>query len=382
MAIAAFSPFLGSFVEDLDNILTEVCERLQLTPARYDLAVERYNALNRVLESSESPFRLLKPEIYPQGSMELGTTVRPLSGDPHDLDLVLQLSVEYQRVDPLRLLQSLYSFMKQNGTYSSMTFLKKRCVRIEYADEFYLDILPACLNSAAGGTCIRVPDRELGGWTDSNPLGYAKWFKQRSVTASIGLVVDRAAPVPSQQAVAEKSRLQLAVQLSKRWRDIHYADVDQKLAPISIVLTTLAAEFYRGESSVSEALLSILNGVVGAIDASRRAGEKHLRIVNPSNRAEDLSEKWDENPAAYEAFVQGVRDFQTRWSRLMGQGANVDDELLKLFGAPVTDTLRKRATQMRKMHQEGALGVTSLGTIVPAASAAIKARPNTFYGQE
>jgi len=51
-----------------------------------------------------------------------------------------------------------------------MVKLKKRCVRIVYKDEFYLDILPACRDHGNGGTCIQVPDRELGNWTPSNPL--------------------------------------------------------------------------------------------------------------------------------------------------------------------------------------------------------------------
>ena len=382
MAIATYSSIPKSFVDDVDNLLSEVCEQLQLAPYRYDLAVDRYNALNKVLESGDSPFRSLGPNIYPQGSMKLGTTVKPLGGEPHDLDLVLQLSLDHDHVDPMRLIQKLYGFLEQHGTYGPMTSLKNRCVRIEYADDFYLDLLPACRNSVRGGTCIKVPDRALQGWTDSNPLGYAKWFKEKSVLTFVRTVLDSAAPVPPQQAVSEKSRLQLVVQLSKRWRDLYYSDMDPDLTPISIVLTTLAADFYRGELSVSEALMSVLNGIVGAIEASRRAYEKHLRVLNPSNTAEDLSERWDSNPSAYDAFVDGVRDFHKRWSELMRRRGNVNAELKSLFGEPVTTVLKKRAMEVKSLNRDGKLGVTSSGAIALTANAAVRARPNTFYGKE
>ena len=72
--VAPARAFSQSFTAGLDELLYMVCEELQLTAARYDLAVERYNTLNRVLESPQSPFRYLAPQIYPQGSMALGTS--------------------------------------------------------------------------------------------------------------------------------------------------------------------------------------------------------------------------------------------------------------------------------------------------------------------
>ncbi|HMK21846.1 MAG TPA: nucleotidyltransferase [Terriglobales bacterium] len=253
MAVSQVFDASENFTAGLDELLFEICEDLQLSGSRYDLAVERYNTLNRVLESTESPFRFFKPDIYPQGSMALGTTVKPLEG-PHDLDFVLQLSRNHNTVDPMILIRTLYGFLKGHGTYGSVVTPKNRCVRITYADEFYMDVLPACHNAAASGTCIKVPDRALKTWSDSNPIGYVGWFRQRSKILRVDRVLDRAAPVPPQQAVSEKSTLQLVVQLVKRWRDLYYTAGAAELAPISVVLTTLAAHCYQGERSVSSAL--------------------------------------------------------------------------------------------------------------------------------
>ncbi|MGP0019425.1 MAG: nucleotidyltransferase [Candidatus Sulfotelmatobacter sp.] len=380
VAAPAFSAS-NEFSADLDDLLFQICEELQITSARYDLAVARYGTLNTLLESSESPFRHFRPEIYPQGSMALGTTVAPIKG-PHDLDFVLQLSRDYSTVDPMALIRTLYDFLRGNGIYRAMTTLKNRCVRIEYADEFYMDVLPACLNVAAGRGCIKVPDRALKGWSDSNPKGYIEEFEKKSKMIFVGRMLDKAAPVPDRQAVAEKKPLQLVVQLSKRWRDLYYANLDPKLAPISIVLTSIAAETYRGGRSVSQALTSMLGGVVDLIDLSRRRGEQHLHLYNPSNRAEDLTERWDSNPAAYDAFESGIRDFWRRWSRLMAGHANPYSELAQLFGEPVTAVLKKRAQGVQKSRGGQSLGVTGTGRIAPAAAAAVPIKRNTFYGTE
>ena len=313
--------------------------------------------------------------------MALGTTVAPIKG-PHDLDFVLQLSRDYSTVDPMALIRTLYDFLRENGIYRGMTTLKNRCVRIEYADEFYMDVLPACLNVAAGRGCIKVPDRALKGWSDSNPKGYVEEFEKRSKMIFVGRMLDKAAPVPDQQAVAEKKPLQLIVQLSKRWRDLYYANLDPKLAPISVVLTTLAAETYRGERSVSQALTSMLGGVVDLIDLSRRRGEQHLHLHNPSNRAEDLTERWDSNPAAYGAFERGIRDFHRRWSRLLAHQVNTHSELTELFGEPVAAALKKQAQGVQESRRAEKLGVTGGGRIAPLGIASVAIKRNSFYGTE
>jgi hypothetical protein len=369
-----------NFSPQLDFLLLHVCEELQLPESRYNLAVQRYGTLNTVLENSASPFRAFRPLIYPQGSMALGTTVAPLKGQ-HDLDFVLQLSCDYFRVQPMPLIRSLYEFLQQNGKYRSMTELKNRCVRITYADDFYMDILPACLNPSGGNKCIKVPDCAVRGWSDSNPKGYIEWFEKKSHTLFVGQMMDKAEPIPDQQAVAEKTTLQLAVQLLKRWRDIHYADQGCEFAPISIVLTTLAGEFYRGDRSVSRALMEILVRTVQLIDESRRRGEPHLRLCNPSNTAEDLTERWDSNTTAYDAFERGIRDFRNRWANVMDRKVNIDSELVLLFGETVTDILRKDRQSTQKARIDGNIGVMSTGIITSAAGRVGSVRPNTFYGE-
>jgi hypothetical protein len=257
-----------------------------------------------------------------------------------------------------------------------MVELKNRCVRIVYANEFYMDILPACQDHAAGGTCLQVPDRQVKSWKASNPIGYANWFKWQ---AELGprLLLEKAMPVPAQQRTEDKRPLQLVVQLMKRWRDIYYAGADG--APISIVLTTLAAEYYKGEQSISEALLLILRRIVTAIADAEQQGTR-LVVCNPSNVAEDLSERWNGDRKAYELFTSGIRNFCDEWERLITEGGNANGELDRLFGETIQQIRVKKAQRLQEARKAGMLGVTSAGRITTATASVMALRPNTFHG--
>jgi hypothetical protein len=363
--------------EQLDTLLLDVCEELQLAPTRYQLAVERYGAVNQLLEHHGSPFQFFRPRIFPQGSMALGTTSKPVEG-PHDLDFVLQIDAPYWQWHPLAGLHALYQFLSGNETYRRMISPKNRVVRLTYADEFYMDILPAYTDTASGGTCILVPDRARVSLCTSNPEGYIVWFRNKCFTRR-RLLLDKAKPVPSQQAVHEKEPLQLAVQLLKRWRDLAFED--QCLAPISVVLTTLAATNYQGEDSVSDAFSTILAGIVNAIALADLNGERII-VCNPTNHREDFGERWDANPAAYSAFTTAIRKLQKEWAVIVTGGRETNKELERLFGEYVRTAFVKRTQRLQEARKASALAVGSTGAITGLGSGVTRIPLNVFHGDE
>jgi Second Messenger Oligonucleotide or Dinucleotide Synthetase domain len=372
------------FTEDpalqLDDVLYEICEDIQLSRFRHEQAQERYKALAHVLESEESPFRLQRPFIYPQGSMRLGTTVRPLRG-PHDLDFVMQLSRSHNEIRPMTLLLTLFKYLNEHSTYGPMVSLKNRCVRIEYANEFYLDILPACLNLEAGANCIKVPDRQLQEWKDSNPIGYAEWFTKKSETALLKVVLARAIPVPNQQTAEQKHPLQLVVQLLKRWRDVYYKN-SCEIAPISIVLTTLAAKHYDGDDCINSALAKILDRICNEIQAAD-ASHSRIQVCNPANPSEDLSERWDSDWESYEAFTEGMRSLRRQWNLVLTKSVNVNTELERLFGETVQIAVIKQAKRVQELRSNKLLGVKPSGIITGVGAAGtLPMRSNTYHGQK
>lgn len=371
----------------LDSLLFEICESLQLTPTQHQKAVQRYSAIARTLDGPDSPFANIESNLYPQGSMKLGTTVKPLDG-PHDLDFVCEFNISHAAADPMGLLYAMYDVFKGHGVYGGMVELKKRCVRIVYKDEFYLDVLPACRDLGNGGACIQVPDRELQNWTPSNPIAFAIWFEKATRHILIqrpikrALAMDHAAsiqPIPKIEATDEKTVLQLVVQLLKRWRDIHYAESD--FPPISVVLTTLAAVTYQGETSLSEALLLVLDRIVRRLDAARAAGHR-LQVPNPVHQAEDFSERWNDHLRAYSEFEFGIRQLASAWRAVYSGQGNPNRELERLFGEVVNTALIKQARNLQEIRERGGLGIRESGRIVPVASAISPMLLNTNHGAE
>src|SRR6266481_1013570 len=76
----------------LDELLTVICHQLQITETQQRQAESHYTAIGRLLESPTSPLAPHRPSLYPQGSLRLGTTVRPSGRENFDLDLVCQLA--------------------------------------------------------------------------------------------------------------------------------------------------------------------------------------------------------------------------------------------------------------------------------------------------
>lgn len=366
----------------LDDLLWRVCEEIQLPGSRYERAVAHYEAVSSWLDREGSVLSNYSPSIYPQGSMRIGTTVKPLSREEHDLDFVCEVQETAGSFrSPLELLNLVVLRLEQNEKYASVMEVKNRCVRLTYQNEFHMDILPACVDPSAGSDCLLVPDRESRSWKASNPKGFAEWFERRCQlrpALDVDTILERAEPVPAQQAAREKETLRRAVQLLKRWRDLRY-ERNPDLAPISMVLTTLAADRYAGQRSLAEAITGILDGVASLIETCR----PRILILNPANLREDLSERWEERPK-YEAFVDGIRRLRRSWE-IISQTRGVPEvsQLLeKLFGEPVKTALAKQTLYLQELRENSMLKVGAGGLIAASPTYGVRMRPNTFHGKE
>jgi hypothetical protein len=173
--------------------------------------------------------------------------------------------------------------------------------------------------------------------------------------------------------------LQLVVQLLKRWRDLFYTEGE--FPPISIVLTTLAADLYRGEESTSEALLNVLDGIVRRVDDAH-AQNRRLAVRNPMHPDEDFSERWDNRDEAYSQFEQGIRQFAARWREICESGKNPKSAFVELFGEVVPTVLEKQARHTQELRESQRLGVKASGVITSTAGAAAHMRPNTNHGND
>lgn len=372
----------ASRTDHLDSLLGLVCEELQLPPSFHELAEQRYHAVGDWLGGSGSPLQPWRPSIYSQGSFRTGTTIRPLAGDEFDVDLVCELDLGLKQASPLVVLNLVEQRLQAHPEYSRMIERKKRCIRLTYASEFHLDVLPARPMSSPKGTNLLIPDRELVAWLQSNPKGYAAWFASRSALYFETLRTRAVEPLPDHESAGQKTPLQRAVQLFKRWRDVRYEKLAEA-APRSIVLTTLAGHFYSGAASTSDAFGKIID----AIAAVTAKPGVPLQVVNPAQPNELLSEQWQREPHTYQLFAASMANISQRWAEIQ-RSADIEAVAVTLgamFGEPVTRRAFKRLTaeHVEPRRRAGSLGVSrSTGALSVAPIAGVAAvRRNTFYGE-
>lgn len=378
----------------LDALLELVCVRVQLTATQDRQARDHYDAVADWLSRDGSPLAAFSPHIFPQGSQRLGTTTKPIAQSEFDLDAICLLDIRVP-CHPGLLYQLLWQRLWQSGVYRPLMKRLPRCVRLEYAGDFHLDIAPAVPDLEYGGSAILVPDLDANlalehpendEWKSTDPQGYAKWLENRCLPVFVfneKYARAQVDPVPDNEPIHAKPALKRSVQLFKRWRDVEYAD-RCTLAPPSIILTTLAGHFYAGESLCTDTLTSILNTTVREIEAGRQ-----IRLTNPAHPSENICEKWDNNPAAYRDFCKAITAFRDRWERLkqMRGLPDIEDELSDLFGespvhAAIIELAKREVIEPRERRtlsvQPRALG--RLTSVLPA-SGGLPIRPNTFHGE-
>jgi hypothetical protein len=128
-----------------------------------------------------------------------------------------------------------------------------RCWRLDYANEFHLDITPSIPNPECRFGGELVPDKTLKTWKASNPKGYRAKFERRAALQPRIRALQKAfdsaradvqvEPYPDEMRL--KGILRRTVQIAKRHRDLHFIDDSEGLVPLSIIITTLASRAYE-----------------------------------------------------------------------------------------------------------------------------------------
>jgi hypothetical protein len=302
-------------------VLDNMVKLLELPDSAYDKARKRYEDLGEWFDRDESAVSGNNPHIFPQGSFRLGTAIRPLDeSEEYDLDLACKLrdgiSKDSHTQETLKKLIGieLEAYRKDRGIKNDLE-PKHRCWRLEYQDDlsFYMDIVPcipadekrrkAILESirktgldeyvagSASQTTISITDDRhegykhiCGDWNISNPEGYAKWFEYRMNPQQTRILLEKV-QVDDVPLFKKKTPLQRVIQILKRHRD-NWSKDNPDSKPISIIITTLAARAYNGETDIVAALGNVLKKMGGLVNPARP------RVPNPVDPEEDFADRW------------------------------------------------------------------------------------------
>jgi hypothetical protein len=382
----------------LVGLIEEVCQYLEPSAYQRDLAKQRYEGVGDWLARSDD-WLLTSIEIRLQGSVAIGTTVKPIGANEHDVDLVAHVPDLDLAVSPGLLKQRIGDRLRSNGNYAARLIELPRCWRLDYANEFHLDITPSIPNPECRFGGELVPDKTLKTWKASNPMGYRSKFERRAalqprIRSVFGKPYDSARadgqvePYPEDKRL--KGILRRIVQIAKRHRDMNFIDDDGGLAPLSIIITTLTSRAYEYCVNQFEydheldLILDVLRRMPTMLQTGTFEGRVGWYLWNQTTAGENFCEKWNKNPERAQAFFawhgQVVADMQQLAS---AQGLDQVRRLLGgIFGtAPANkamDSLTERVSAARAISR---LSVSKpAGVIVGTAAGATPVRGNTFFG--
>ena len=177
---------------EMSKEIKELINEIDVSESNYEKASNRYKAIANYIK--ESDLAEYSPDIYLQGSIKLGTAIKPLTEEgAYDIDIVCNMTKKRRNHQTQRELKDELGKVVKNYSlkHSMENFPKEsnRCWTLNYVDEsnFHIDILPAVPWNDTDDGNIAISDKRSGNydnitfdWEVSNPKGYSDWFKKQS----------------------------------------------------------------------------------------------------------------------------------------------------------------------------------------------------------
>lgn len=288
-------------------------------------------------------------DFYTQGSYSTGTAIIPKNSNEFDVDCVLLLDIT-DEYDAKGLIDFIFKRMKTNETYKDKLIKKDRCIRVNYAGDFHMDIVPA---KPSDDEHILIPCKSENDWIQTNPAGFTAWFKGLNSDNSYKLVN--------------------ATKMMKSWRD---NKVGKDTAPKSILLTALIGEYIKTESSDSETLVLTLENMVDNINNILVDDEPYYE--NPSLGGENLARDW--NKDKFDIFKTKLEKF-SKDARSAFDEENKEKSIEKwreVFGEKFPSELSEASNLANKING-GQVLVAANGVLNEKSGISIP--QHRFYGQ-
>lgn len=214
---------------------------VNLNQTRIDSLQSRVSSLEDYL-LGDSPINALVDELIPQGSFAHRTIIRPFTGNDFDADVLLPME-EQDGWAPEKYTVELEKALDASNRYVDKARLGKRCVTIEYTNDFHIDVVP--LVTRADGLTY-ITHRTKNEFLRCDPVAFTSWIEDLTRTTNGHLV--------------------RVIRLVKYLRDRSSIDVP------SVVLTALLAERvnifggndnYNNVATTLVTLVEALNDYIG-----------------------------------------------------------------------------------------------------------------------
>ncbi len=243
-------------------------DEVNLNQTRLDRLETSVAAVNGYLKDHLTGYQ--KTERH--GSHALGTLIKPVDdNDEYDADnqIVMNPNPKWGARDYINEVEKT---LKQNKNYADKLRGKTRCVTVDYAGDFHLDLVPRLTISGKHYICNHRDNK----FEETDGTGYREWFNERNRITG--------------------GNLKRVVRLLKFLRD-HKNNYTAK----SILLTTLVGNTIKDSDEETEAVSTVADTLVTVLSRMDDYLQKHPTmpsIRNPVLPTETFNRHWDQTKYA------------------------------------------------------------------------------------
>jgi len=272
-------------VNDFNIFLRDV---VNLPQTKLDYLDDRVARVYKALKKADLGTQVLGMEK--QGSWAHLTIINPRDGEEFDADFMLELK---ERIDwspsdyQSPVLDALQDYCDAQGMNTDPE-PKTRCVRIAYANDMHIDVVPY-VKLARKGECI--VNAETDEWEDTNPEGFTTWMHEKDAIAN--------------------GNMRRVLRILKYLRDHRNCFEDTK----SIILTTIVGEritqhVLRSHPGCYDNVPTALHRITADLANWVRDMPDRPEIEDPSRKEATFTHRWPQSE--YDAFRNDIQDVAAR----------------------------------------------------------------------
>ena len=239
-------------------------EEVDLNQTRLQRLHDSSSAMDTYLKSNLELFE----KTERQGSYGLKTIIKPVGTREYDADMLLYMTYKDDK-EPKDYISDVYNCLRANDNYKDKVHRRTRCVYIDYAGAFHLDLVPCITQQDKFFICNNKENE----FEVTDGTGYRDWFNEKTRITN--------------------GNLKRVTRLLKFLRD-HKGNFSVK----SILLTTLIGISVYASDKWGENFKDIptaLKTISNRINSFLQANVLMPEICNPVLSTESFTRHWDQD---------------------------------------------------------------------------------------
>ncbi|MBU4188253.1 MAG: hypothetical protein KJ817_08625 [Actinobacteria bacterium] len=272
-----------------DHFGAFLANKVNLSDSRIATLDARVESVSQFLSAGGDAVATNFNELIPQGSYAHRTIINPVTAnDEFDADVLLDMD-EVEGWEAEDYVENLYTAFRSSGIYRDMVSRKSRCVTVDYAGDFHMDVVPYLVRHGEH----YITNRSENQYERTNPEGFNEWLDgQNRITGGNCLVK--------------------VIRLLKYLRDFK-----NTFSVKSVILTILIGERVSSTALMADPdhykdLPTALLNLMIDLNDYLQANPAMPSIDDPSCPGESFNHRW--NQEQYANFRSWVATY-TEWAR-------------------------------------------------------------------